>query len=237
MDVVAFDAAISALPNSGTPESNLVIAAAFAIPGFRLRNPLFGTVAAYFVTRYLEERADLGTVAALILAAAALFALYREWKRPSTEWLFIAMAVALPLAGWFHADRRWAFVTFGLYLAFSAVAFASAIARRHHAMFAAAASGMIVAVGVPADFFELKPEPVLGIAGAALLLASWITARALRGRTHGFVVTPARLTAFDDDLQSLGTIAVTVPSSAGNPPEQRPQGGGGFGGAGATGDF
>ena len=230
-------AALEALPDSGRPESDLLIAAAFAIAGFRLRNPLFGGVAAYFVTRYLEVIADLGTLAAVVFAAAALFALYKEWRRPSTEWLFIVVAVALPLGGWFHADRKWALVTIALYASFSAIAFGSAIVKRHHAMFAAAASAAVVAVAVLADVLNLKPAPVLAASGAALLLVSWMTARRLRGNTSGFVVTPAKLTAFDDELQSLGTAAIAVPASAGNPPEERPRDGGGFGGAGATGDL
>lgn len=229
-------AALQALPNSGAPEASLLIAAAAGIAGFRVRNPLFGAVAAYFVTHYLEAVRDLGTLAALLIGLAALFALYRTWNRPSTEWLFVVLAVTMPVAGAIHADSRWAPVTIALYLGYAAIAFVSAIVKRHHWMFAAAAVALAVALGVAHDRFAFRDELTLGIAGAALLLASWLTAVALRHRTRGFVMTPAAVTEFDDDLQSIGTFAVATPS-AGNPPESRPQDGGGFGGAGATGDL
>ena len=229
-------AAISALPNSGAPEANLLIAAAFAVAGWRVRQPLFGAVAAYFVVRYLEIRFDLGTVAALVIAAAALFALYRQWKRPSNEWLFVILLVTMPLAGWFHADRRWLPVTLALYAVFAAIALASALRRRHHGMFAGAAAAAVV-TGV--KLYELLAPPKelsLAIAGALLLVGAFAVSRALRGKTRGFVLAPAQPSEIEEGLQTLATISV-APSSAGNPPDQRPEGGGGFGGAGATGDY
>ena len=229
-------AALQALPSSNAPEANLLLAAAAGVAGFRVRNPLFGALAAYFVTEYLERVGDLGTLAALVIGLGALFALYRTWKRPSTEWLFIALAVTMPLAAWGHSDRRWAIVTIALYAGYSAIAFVFALARRHHAMFAAAAVSIGIAVAVALEKFELRADVTLAVAGALLLGVSWLIARVLRDRTRGFVMTPAKLTAFDDDLQSLGSFAVAVPS-AGNPPEGRPQGEGGFGGGGATGDL
>ncbi len=229
-------AALQSLPNSNAPEANLLLAAAAGLAGLRVRNPLFGALAAFFVTAYLETVADLGTLAALIIGLAAVFALYRTWKRPSTEALFVALAVIMPVAGAIHADSRWAIVTIALNLAFAAVALVSAIAKRHHWMFAAAAVSTVVAVGIAHDRFQWREELTLGVAGAALLLASWLTAVALRNRMRGFVLTPAKLTEFDDDLQSIGTFAAAAPS-AGNPPEARPREGGGFGGAGATGDL
>lgn len=229
-------AALQALPNSNAPEGNLLLAAAAGIAGFRVRNPLFGALAAFFITAYLERVADLGTLGATLIALAALFALYRTWKRPSTEWLFIALAVTMPVAGAIHADSRWALVTIALNLAFAAIAFVSAIVKRHHWMFAAAAVALVVAVSFASGRFHWRGDLTLGIAGAALLLAAWLTAVALRNRTRGLVMTPAKVTEFDDDLQSIGTFTAATPS-AGNPPESRPQEGGGFGGAGATGDF
>lgn len=229
-------AALTALPDSNAPEANLLLAATAGVAGFRVRNPLFGTVAAFFVTLYFEEAFDLGTIAALAIAVAALFALYRRWKRPSTEWLFIALVIAMPLAGWGAAGRPWAWLTIALFLLFAAIALGSALVKRHHAMFGAAALSVVAAVGVAWDLFEWRADVLLATSGAVLLLAAWLTAVALRDRTRGFVLTPSKLTAFDDDLQAIGTFTAAAPS-AGNPPESRPQEGGGFGGAGATGDF
>lgn len=229
--------ALQALPNTGAPEATLLIAAAAAIAGFRVRNPLFGALAAFFVTQYLEATRDLGTIAALVIAAASLFALYRTWKRPSTEWLFIILLVTMPFAGWTHADTRWASLTLSLYAAFAALCLASAIVKRHHAMFAGAAAALIVAAGILVDRIRLSEELTLLIAGAVLLIASAAAAHLLRGRTRGFVVTPSQLTSFDDDLEMLGTVTAAAHPSAGNPPESRGQGDGGFGGAGATGNY
>lgn len=224
--------ALSMLPNTGAPEANLLIALCFAIAAARVRQPLFGGAAAFFVAQYLERRFDLGTLAALAIAGAALVALYRVWKRPSNEWLFIVLLVGMPLAGWSFADRQWLWITFALYSLFSAVCFASALVKRHHAMFAGAASAAIVA-GVKAhDIFHPPEELSLAVAGSLLLLASLAVSRALRGRTRGFVLVPSKPAEIEEGLQILGTIA-SAPS-AGNPPEQRPQDGGGFGGAGTT---
>jgi len=228
--------AIAALPSSGRPESNLVIAAAIGLAGFRVRNPLFGAAAMYFVTRYPEAVGDLGTIAALVVATASLFALYRTWKRPSTELLFVFLAILMPFAAWMHADARWLPITIGLYAVFSAVALLSAILKRHHAMFAAAAAGLFIMIVNLHDYLRLREELTLGAAGAVLLAGSWLVGRLLRDRTRGLVVTPAKATAYDGDLRSVATFAVVVPS-AGNPPEGRSEGGGGFGGAGATGDL
>lgn len=229
--------AVTALPNTGAPEGNLLVAAAAGIAGFRVRNPVFGAAAAYFVTRYFEDRFDLGTLAALLIAVMALAALHRTWKRPSTEWLFIALVVTMPFAGWSHADSRWSTLTIALHAAFAAICFTCAVWKRHHGMFAGGAAAAIVAVSVLHERLRLPEELILAVAGATLLAASLLTARLLRGRTRGFVITREALTPFDDDLEGLATIAAAPAHSAGNPPEGRPQGDGGFGGAGATGDY
>jgi hypothetical protein len=229
--------AIAALPRSGAPEANLLIAAAAGLAGFRVRNPLFGALAAFFVTRYLEVKADLGTIGALLIAGFALMALCRTWKRPSTEWLFIVLLVTMPFGGWAHSDLRWRWITIALYAAFAMIAFALAVKVRHHWMFAGAAASAIVTAGLLQAGLGLKAELVLATGGSILLVGSLVTARRLRGRTTGFVMTPAALTAFDDDIQSVATVVMAPTHSAGNPPEGRPQGEGGFGGAGATGDY
>jgi hypothetical protein len=115
-------ALISELPDSNRPEALLVFAAACAVAGARVRNPLFGAAAAGLVVTYLEERADLGVVAALVISALALLALTRTWRRPTTEWLFIATALIVPFVGYDHADREWRDVTIILYAAFAAFA-------------------------------------------------------------------------------------------------------------------
>ena len=225
-------AAISELPSSGTPESNLVLAAAAALPGARVRNPLFGALAAIFIVAWFEKRFDLGVLSALVIALGAVIALLRTWRRPSTEWLFIAMALVLPVAGRFYADDRWRPITILLYCAYGAIVFFLAIRHRHHALFFSSAIALAIAAGDIGDRLTTPLELKLTVAGASLLLGSWLLARALRERTSGIVVTPAKLTDFDDQLEIAATASLPRAEF-----DQRMETGGEFGGAGATGKY
>jgi hypothetical protein len=227
-------AAISELPSSGTPESVLVVGAAFVIAGARLRHPLLGTAAAICVAQYFEARFDLGVVAALVISAAAIFALLCTWRRPSNEWLFIGIALALPFAGIAAADREWRTTTIALYSIYAAIALLLAVTRRHHAFFLAAMIGAAIAAIELAQLIDLEPEAPLFIAGALLLGIAFAVSRGLREKTHGFVLTPAKLTPFDDELELAATFALKPET----PVEATPKtGGGSFGGAGASGDY
>ncbi|HEX2833819.1 MAG TPA: hypothetical protein VHW00_12475 [Thermoanaerobaculia bacterium] len=228
---------ISELPSSGAPEAMLVLGAAAALAGWRVRNPLFGAVAAMFVAEYAEKRADLGVVCALAIALAAGLLLLREWKRPSTEWLFIALVVLLPLFGRITADPQWRTTTITLYGVFGALLLTLGVVKRHHALLV---SGLLaLAVGV-ADFGALLDAPLeseLLVAGALLLAGSYRVSRTLRGRTTGIVVTPAKLTPVDEVFESAGgfvaghaTQSIDSPAAG----EARPAGDGRFGGAGAS---
>lgn len=230
-------ALISELPSSGRPESMLVLAAACAIAGARVRNPLFGAVAAIFIVAYFEKRFDLGVLCALVIALAACVALLRTWRRPTTEALWIALALVMPIAGRFHADTSWRNTTIILYAIFGVIALGLAISRRHHAFFLAAIIALAIAAGDFAEKVTAPEEAKLAVAGALLLLIAFAISRTLRGRTHGLVLTPIQLTPFDDAAEAGATLALqpTVPS----PPaaEPQPAGGGEFGGAGASGDY
>ncbi|HEX8617808.1 MAG TPA: hypothetical protein VF911_09515 [Thermoanaerobaculia bacterium] len=232
-------ALISELPRSGTPESILVIGAAFVVAGVRVRNPLFGAAATICVVHYLEDRFDLGVIAALLFATAALIALLRTWRRPSNEWLWIAIALICPLAGIVYADEEWRVVTMSLYALFAVIAFALAIARKHHAYLLAAMIGISVAATELAQMFPaVALEAKLALGGALLLGVAFIVSRALRGHTKGFVLTPAKLTPIDDQMQLAATLAAPHAGAPhGAAPETHPGGGGSFGGAGASGDY
>ena len=225
-------ALISALPSSGSPESLLVIAAACAIPGLRVRNPLFGAAAAVLVVAWFEKRFDLGVIAALLLAFAAVLALLRTWRRPTTEWLWIALVLVLPIAGRFYADEVWRVVTITLYAAYGAATLLLAIRNRHHALFVSGAIAVAIAATDVADRIAMPLEAKLASAGTLLLVGSWLLARALRDRTTGIVTTPAKLTQFDDELEIAATVSIPEQNF-----DQRMESGGRFGGAGATGDY
>lgn len=229
-------ALITELPRSGTPESMLVLAAASGIAGARVRNPLFGALAAIFVMLYFEKRLDAGVLCALLIALAACIALLRTWRRPSTEALWIALALVMPFAGRFTADENWRTVTIALYAIFGAIALVLAITKRHHALFLSAMIALAIAATDIADRIQAPPEAKFAVAGFALLAIAFAISRALRDRTHGFVLTPIALTPVDDAME-LGATLTLQPPSAPTPAPQPATGGGQFGGAGASGDY
>ncbi len=230
-------ALITELPSSGAPEAMLVLGAAAAIAGRRVRNPLFGAVAAMFVAAYAEQKSDLGVISAIAIALIAGLLLLREWKRPSNEWLFIAIVVLLPVFGRFAADEQWVSTTISIYALFALLMLVLAIVKHHHALLVSGAIALVIAC---ADFGRLLTTPLeakLALAGVLLLGGAFVITRVLRDRTTGIVVTPSNLTAIDDVLESAGTLAAahatrSIDSSA--PGEARPSGDGRFGGAGAS---
>jgi len=233
-------ALITELPSTGAPEALLVIGAACAMAGVRVRNPIFGAAAAIFVMAYAEKKFDLGVVTALVIAGIAVAALLRSWRRPSTEWLWIVMALVLPVAGWFAADAQWRHATIALYAIFGFVALLLAFVKRHHALLLSGAIGITVAGVEFSKTVALPLELKLAAGGVFLFALAMIVSRALRSRTSGLVVTPAKLTAADDALSIAGALIASHASQAeasSATPEARPQGEGGFGGGGATGDY
>jgi hypothetical protein len=230
-------ALISELPESGKPEAMLVLAAGAAIAGARVRNPLLGALAAIFVMLYCEERFDLGVLTGLIVALGACMALLRTWRRPTTEALWIALALVMPIAGRFTADSNWRVTTIVLYAIFGIVALSLAITKRHHAFFLAAMISLAIAGGDLAEKLTAPEEAKLAVAGALLLSIAFAISRTLRARTHGLVLTPIQLTPFDDAAEAGATLALQPTASAPVPEPQSAGGGGGFGGAGASGDY
>lgn len=227
---------IAALPHTGADEALLVIAAGAALAGARVRNPLFGALAASFVAEYFEKRFDLGVVTALVIALVAVFGLLRTWRRPSNEWLCIAVALVLPVVGYTEADAQWRTATIALYAAFGLVSFFLALRYRHHALFLAGALGIGVASIEIARLTTVPLEARLACGGALLLGGSWLVSRALRDRTTGIVTTPAQLTPFDDELEIAATLALPRGESHADS-DQKMESGGEFGGAGATGKY
>lgn len=228
-------ALISELPSSGTPESMLVLAAASAIAGARVRNPVFGALAAIFVMLYFERRFDLGVLCALVIALASCIALLRTWRRPTTEGLWIALALVMPIAGRFTAGTNWRTTTIVLYAIFGGIALFLAITRRHHAYFLSAMIALAIAITDVVEKIQAPPEAKMAIAGAVLLALAFAISRTLRDRTDGFVLTPIALTPIDDAAELAATLTL---QPATQPPAAQPaSGGGSFGGAGASGDY
>lgn len=214
-------------------EEILLYAAASAVAGARVRNPLFGALAAVLVTAYVEQRWDAGVLFALAGATIAVAALCRTWRRASNEWLFIAIALILPLAGIAAIDKQWRTTTIALYAAFGAIALVLAIVKRHHALFFASMIGFAVAATELSREIDIRLEAKLAGAGALLLTLSFVIARILRDRTTGFVATKENLTVVDDLAEIAATISVPQPETEAAPARE----GGEFGGAGASGRY
>jgi len=222
------------LPHSGKPEAFLVLAAAAALAGFRLRNALFGTLAACLVLVYLEERHWPALTFALVVAVVALFAQTRAWKRPSTERLFQMLLLVMPLAGYIAMTVSNVSETWMLFLPLAAACVFVALRWRLRVPFVAAAVAITIAIIDAKLPWPLEVQLIAGGA-IALALAAAIT-RALRGRKTGFVLDiPAQ-----SDLEALliagGQAILPVPHAGGSAPQVTPQGGE-FGGAGASGNF
>jgi hypothetical protein len=232
-------ALVTELPRTGSPEALLVLAAASGIAAFRVRNPLFGVLAAVFVMIWFENRFDLGFLIAIVFSAISMIALARRWERPSTEWFWCVAAVGMPLAGWFVAGREWRTVSLALYAGLGMLALTLAIVRRHHAMFAVAGVAAGSAGILAAQLAGTPPELAFGLGGGVLLLLAWVVSRVLRDRKEGFVLTPVNVTAMDEVFEIGGSVVAATHTSgaAASHAETRPQGDGGFGGAGATGEF
>jgi membrane protein YdbS with pleckstrin-like domain len=239
-------ACIFALPGDGKPEALLLFAAATIIAGVRVRNPLFGALAAIFLVVYLGAKQwEMAAVAAgVVVSLIALEALRREWRRPSTEWLCIALVLTMPLTAYLvgfdqsswpahHAST----LAIAVYSVLALLFLTAGIRLRHHAPFIASAICAVILANETHDLFDYPAEAKLAIAGAVLLAVAWAISRALRDRTTGFVLTSSKLTGADDLLE-IGATLVTAPAAnQPAPAEGRVQGDGGFGGAGATGDY
>lgn len=226
-------AIVSALPSSGEPESLLVIAAAFAIAAARLRHPLFALIATILVMVWTEVRFDLGLIVAIAVALLAAFALTRRIARPSTDATLMLLAVAMPIAGRFAADAQWRVMTIVLLAAYGVFALMLAIKRRDHALFLAAAVAFSIAAFDAAKFVRIAAEAKFATAGALLLVTAYAVHRVLRDRTRGFVLADP----FAREHEPIEIAATLAMQPTADVPAASRESGGGFGGAGASGDY
>ena len=221
-------ALIASIPSHGQPEGLLLLAAAAALAGARVRNPWFGALAVVIVLHYLQMKGVHGGVIAATaqaIAVGAALARARTWHLASTDRLFGAIAIAAPLVVF-----KWP-----IDLAGGAIVLALALRLRDRMLLLAAA----VSIGIAA--FDIGRElayPVeweLIAAGAALVVIAVAVTRALRGRTHGIVVAPAPKAQYEE----IATILLQPHHAAASSPDSAgfEGGGGDAGGAGATESF
>jgi len=232
---------IFSLPSSGKPEAILVLAAAAALAGWRVRNALFGGLAMAMVVAYLVERQWFWIALAFAIAVAliALVALTREWKRPSTEMLWQVLEIVMPVAGYVAIATRlksWTsdFRLVTIYFALAAIFLIVGIRFRLRVPLMAAIVSLAIAIVEAHDYMPVSVEVELIVIGAIALSVAAAIMRALRDKQHGFVVGAPK----KSDLQDVLSVAPIL--AAGAAPHDAPQpvgGGGEFGGAGASGNY
>lgn len=219
-------AMIVTLPSSGKIEAILVFAAAAALAGWRMRNAFFGVLATVLVLAYLAAKWDKESVLVIAIASvislAAMFALRRQWQRPSTERLFAGLALVMPVAGYAATIAQRIFgstfptsfpVAFVLGMT-AMLMLACGIAWRDRILLVSGALSAVLAVAELHDLFSFPAEARLIAAGVVLTGIATTLARLLRGETRGFVVTPVRHSAYEEAMQLGGVIAVAPHGSA-----------------------
>jgi hypothetical protein len=225
---------IFSLPHSGRPEALLVLAAAAALAGWRVRNALFGTLALLLVVAYFAVR-DWWLVAmlfAIAVALIALFAVTRSWRRPSTELLWQMLLLVMPVAGYIAAiDHRG-----NAYAIFAALAIIFAVVGiRWRLRVPLVACAIAFAIAVIDARIPLSPEVQLIAGGVVALIVAATLTRVLRRRTTGFVLDATPTSDVESILTGVAPVLLPV-HPAGTSPQVNPQGGE-FGGAGASGNF
>jgi len=247
---------IFGLPSSGKVEAILVFAAAAALSGWRMRNTFFGVVATILVIAYIAAKWDHQPLPALLVASAiaiaAAFALRRIWQRPSTQQLFAGLALAMPVTGYLGTVIQGIFrssvptnIAVALILLTTAIVLvACGIAWRDRVLLVSGALSTACAAIELRAFFDYPTEVKLIAAGVLVAAVAVVLSRALRNATRGFVVTPVRVSAYDEAMQIGGIISVaphgTPASHQHTGPELSDSGGPtdkSYGGGGAGGGF
>lgn len=219
---------IFGLPSSGKVEAILVFAAAAALSGWRMRNAFFGVLAAVLIVAYVAVKWEYGSAltmaVASTLAIAAAVAMRWVQQRPSTERLFVGFALAMPVAGYLATVGQRIFRS-GAYQAsnmpvaaiLSATALlllAAGIAWRDRALLVSGTVSFALVSVELHDLFAYPTEAKLIVGGIVVAAVAIALARALRGATRGFVITPVRSSAVDEAMQIGGVIAVAPHGSA-----------------------
>jgi hypothetical protein len=236
---------IFGLPSQGKVEALLVFAAAAAIAGWRVLNPLFGGLAVVLVAAYVAVKADLWwppLIFCAVVALAALVAAGRRIERDSTEMLLGVLMILMPLTGYVaakvYSGHQITNVPLAVAMAvLGAILLGAGVVRRgRFELLSGFASVVVSAIELQLSL-AYSTEAKLIAGGIVLVVIASIVARVLRGTSVGFVAPPTSLSRYDEAMQIAATLAA-APSHHPRPATPgRESGGGGFGGAGASGDF
>jgi hypothetical protein len=239
-------AMIFVLPSDGRIEALLVFAAAAALSGWRVRNEIFGAAAAVLVIVYAGQKWSgwYALVAGGVIAIVAAFAMQRMWQRRTTDRVFAVIAVVAPLAGYVThvVDEKSSIAASGWMFALAALLIAFGVRQRDRMLLIGGALAAACGGYEARDVVAWPVETKLIAAGVIVVAIAALIARALRGRTAGFISTAEGDDSQSDALQLAGTFAL-APHHAPAPHEGGPQldnagtTDASFGGAGAGGGF
>ena len=244
---------IAGLPSGNDKDAMLVFAAAFAIAAWRMQNAIFGTIAVILISAYFSENwhwmHDYWRAAMVPLAITVIAIVAKRWvyRRPWIDAFWSQVAIVMPLVaeilGQFASYSSRGHLEYGaLYVVLALIALLAALHLRDHALFVAMGVCVAIAAFELHDLTDFPLEWKLIGGGVALLAIAGVLSRALRGRTDGFVATPARLTRFDEVIK-LGAAMAMQPAKQARAETSSPNvsgtdgGAGSFGGAGASGDY
>ncbi len=211
-------ALIFTLPSSGKVEAVLVFAFAAGLAGWRMRDAFFGVCAVMLVVAYVAAKwnaVTLTMIVAAVLALAAAVAMRRLWQRPTTEWLFAGIALAMPVTGWTATILMRVFHNFAasvpvalILAATAAVLLAMGVRFRDRVLLISGTISLALVAVELQDRINLPMEAKLVTFGLAFIAAGAVLARTLRRATSGFVTTPVRVAAYDEAMQIGGIIAI-----------------------------
>jgi hypothetical protein len=209
---------IFTLPSSGKVEALLVFAFAAGLAGWRMRDAFFGVCAVVLVIVYVAAKWDaviVTMIVAAILALAAAIAMRRVWQRPTTEWLFAGIALAMPVTGWTATIFMRVFHNFAtsipvalILAAIAAVLLSMGVRFRDRVLLISGTISLALIAVELQDHIDLPMEAKMVTFGVAFIAAGAILARTLRRATSGFVTTPVRVAAYDEAMQIGGIIAI-----------------------------
>jgi hypothetical protein len=214
---------IFGLPSQGKVEAILVFAAAAALSGWRMRNEIFGVLAAILVVAYAAVKWDhtpiLAMSVAALLAIAPAFALRRTWQRPSTEHLFAGLVLAMPVTGYLSTIfMRGAVVTdvpVAAILGSTAIMLLIAgIAWRDRFLLISATLSIACAAIELRQLFDYPAEAKLIVAGVLVMAIAVTLERRLRHNTRGLVVSVVAANPYDEAMQIGGILTVAPHGSA-----------------------
>ncbi len=246
--------------NLGSSTNVLLFAAAMAIVGWRLLNPLFTTLAALLASLALASlhgftvrRAELASLACFAAAFIALGAGGLRFQRPCSDRMLDWLVIALPPAAYFwslwdgHRSPTAALLREGQWMvlwpaallcAFAIAALITGLRRRRHAPLISTLACLVLLAVELRSMTGLAPHWRLVLWGLVGLAAALIIEHLLRTPRHGITSRqPATGNVLQDLLlagaASAATPVTTPPAGAATVQGQ----GGEFGGGGASGRF